>query len=64
MKFLLKVPVQILVPVYNLKSWEERKHSVQEVMEELEEKSKEISGCHILNSSNLLPYLVMEQPVV
>ena len=31
----------------NLKSWENRKHSVQQVMEELEEKSKEITGASI-----------------
>ncbi len=28
----------------NLKSWEERKHSVDEIMKELEEKSKNITG--------------------
>lgn len=31
----------------NLKSWDERKHSVQEVMKELEEKSKNITGATI-----------------
>ena len=31
----------------NLKSWEKRKHSVQQVMDELEEKSKDISGATI-----------------
>jgi HAE1 family hydrophobic/amphiphilic exporter-1 len=31
----------------NLKSWEDRKHSVQEVIEELEEKSKNIKGATI-----------------
>ncbi|GEP90611.1 hydrophobic/amphiphilic exporter-1, HAE1 family [Chitinophaga terrae (ex Kim and Jung 2007)] len=31
----------------NLKSWEERKHSVQEIIEELEEKSKDIKGANI-----------------
>ena len=31
----------------NLKSWEDRTHSVQEVMDELEEKSKEITGATI-----------------
>lgn len=31
----------------NLKSWEDRKHSVQEVIEELEEKSKDIKGATI-----------------
>ncbi len=31
----------------NLKSWEDRKHSVQEVIDELEEKSKEMSGATI-----------------
>ncbi len=31
----------------NLKSWEDRKHSVQEVMAELEEKSKDITGATI-----------------
>jgi hydrophobic/amphiphilic exporter-1 (mainly G- bacteria), HAE1 family len=31
----------------NLKSWEERKHSVQEIMTELEEKSKDIPGATI-----------------
>uniref|UniRef100_UPI0035BBDBD9 efflux RND transporter permease subunit n=1 Tax=Mucilaginibacter sp. TaxID=1882438 RepID=UPI0035BBDBD9 len=31
----------------NLKSWDERKHSVQEVITELEEKSKEITGATI-----------------
>ncbi len=31
----------------NLKSWEERKHSVQEVMDELEEKTKNIKGANI-----------------
>ncbi|THU39299.1 efflux RND transporter permease subunit [Niastella caeni] len=31
----------------NLKSWEERKHSVQEIIHELEEKSKDISGANI-----------------
>nr|WP_121272593.1 efflux RND transporter permease subunit [Pedobacter schmidteae] len=31
----------------NLKSWDERKHSVQEVITELEEKSKDISGATI-----------------
>jgi HAE1 family hydrophobic/amphiphilic exporter-1 len=31
----------------NLKSWEDRKHSVQEVMKELEEKSKDITGANI-----------------
>ena len=31
----------------NLKSWEDRKHSVQEVMKELEEKSKNITGATI-----------------
>jgi hydrophobic/amphiphilic exporter-1 (mainly G- bacteria), HAE1 family len=31
----------------NLKSWEERKHSVQEVIEELEEKCKGITGANI-----------------
>jgi len=31
----------------NLKSWDERKHSVQEVMTELEEKSKDITGATI-----------------
>lgn len=31
----------------NLKSWEDRKHSVQEIMTELEEKSKDIPGATI-----------------
>ena len=31
----------------NLKSWEDRKHSVQQVMEELEEQSKNIAGATI-----------------
>ncbi|HUP11332.1 MAG TPA: efflux RND transporter permease subunit, partial [Niastella sp.] len=31
----------------NLKSWEERKHSVQEIIHELEEKSKDITGANI-----------------
>ncbi|TDO19546.1 efflux RND transporter permease subunit [Pedobacter duraquae] len=31
----------------NLKGWDERKHSVQQVMNELEEKSKEITGATI-----------------
>jgi len=31
----------------NLKSWEDRKHSVEEIMTELEEKSSEISGATI-----------------
>ncbi|MFT3793741.1 efflux RND transporter permease subunit [Flavobacterium sp.] len=31
----------------NLKSWEDRKHSVQEVMAELEEKSKDLTGATI-----------------
>jgi HAE1 family hydrophobic/amphiphilic exporter-1 len=31
----------------NLKSWEDRKHNVQEVMNELEEKSKDIAGATI-----------------
>lgn len=31
----------------NLKSWEERKHSAREVIEELEEKSKDITGATI-----------------
>lgn len=31
----------------NLKSWEDRKHSVQEIMNELEERSKDISGATI-----------------
>jgi HAE1 family hydrophobic/amphiphilic exporter-1 len=31
----------------NLKSWEDRKHSVQEIMTELEEKSKDIAGAQI-----------------
>ena len=31
----------------NLKSWEDRKHGVQEIMNELEEKSKDISGATI-----------------
>ncbi|MRG48649.1 efflux RND transporter permease subunit [Chitinophaga sp. SYP-B3965] len=31
----------------NLKSWEDRKHSVQEIMAELEEKSKDITGATI-----------------
>ncbi|MCF6404905.1 efflux RND transporter permease subunit [Chitinophaga filiformis] len=31
----------------NLKSWEERKHSVLEIMEELEEKTKDIAGANI-----------------
>lgn len=31
----------------NLKSWEDRKHSVQEIMEELEEKAKDITGATI-----------------
>ncbi len=31
----------------NLKPWEERKHSVQEIIEELEEKSKNITGATI-----------------
>jgi len=31
----------------NLKSWEDRKHSVQEIMHELEEKSKSIGGATI-----------------
>jgi HAE1 family hydrophobic/amphiphilic exporter-1 len=31
----------------NLKSWEDRKHSVGEIMEELEEKSKDIQGATI-----------------
>jgi len=31
----------------NLKGWDERKHSVQEVIDEIEEKSKEISGATI-----------------
>jgi HAE1 family hydrophobic/amphiphilic exporter-1 len=31
----------------NLKNWDERKHSVQEIMTELEEKSKDISGATI-----------------
>ncbi len=31
----------------NLKSWEQRKHSVQEIITELEEKSKDITGANI-----------------
>jgi hydrophobic/amphiphilic exporter-1 (mainly G- bacteria), HAE1 family len=31
----------------NLKSWEDRKHSVQEIIHELEEKSKDITGANI-----------------
>ena len=31
----------------NLKSWEDRKHSVQEIIEELEEKTKDIAGANI-----------------
>ncbi|MDQ3277739.1 MAG: efflux RND transporter permease subunit, partial [Bacteroidota bacterium] len=31
----------------NLKSWEDRKHSLQEIMEELEEKASEITGATI-----------------
>ena len=31
----------------NLKSWEDRKHSCQEIIEELEEKSKDIKGANI-----------------
>ncbi|SDF78726.1 efflux RND transporter permease subunit [Chitinophaga filiformis] len=31
----------------NLKSWEERKHSVLEIIEELEEKTKDIAGANI-----------------
>jgi len=31
----------------NLKSWDERKHSAQEIMTELEEKSKDIAGAQI-----------------
>lgn len=31
----------------NLKSWDDRKHSVQEIMKELEEKSKNITGASI-----------------
>lgn len=31
----------------NLKSWSERKHSVQEIIQELEEKSKDITGANI-----------------
>ncbi len=31
----------------NLKSWEDRKHSVQEIITELEEKSKDITGANI-----------------
>jgi hydrophobic/amphiphilic exporter-1 (mainly G- bacteria), HAE1 family len=31
----------------NLKSWEERKHSVQEIIHELEEKAKDINGANI-----------------
>ena len=31
----------------NLKTWEERKHSVQEIIHELEEKSKDITGANI-----------------
>ncbi|AEV99152.1 multidrug transporter AcrB [Niastella koreensis] len=31
----------------NLKSWEDRKHSVHEIIEELEEKSKDITGANI-----------------
>ncbi|NIG51873.1 efflux RND transporter permease subunit [Chitinophaga sp. Cy-1792] len=31
----------------NLKSWEERKHSAQEIINELEEKSKDITGANI-----------------
>ena len=31
----------------NLKSWEDRKHSVQEIINELEEKSKDITGATI-----------------
>jgi HAE1 family hydrophobic/amphiphilic exporter-1 len=31
----------------NLKSWEERKHSAQEIIDELEEKSKDITGATI-----------------
>lgn len=31
----------------NLKDWTERKHSVQEIIEELEEKSKDITGANI-----------------
>jgi len=31
----------------NLKSWEDRKHNVQEVMDELEEKTKDITGATI-----------------
>jgi HAE1 family hydrophobic/amphiphilic exporter-1 len=31
----------------NLKGWDERKHSVQEIMDELEEKSKDITGATI-----------------
>lgn len=31
----------------NLKNWEERKHSVQEIIEQLEKKSKDIAGANI-----------------
>lgn len=31
----------------NLKSWEERKHSVQDIIEEMEEKTKDIAGANI-----------------
>ncbi|WP_205509612.1 efflux RND transporter permease subunit [Longitalea arenae] len=31
----------------NLKNWEERKHSVQEIIKELEERSKDITGANI-----------------
>jgi len=33
----------------NLKSWEDRKHSVSEIIQELEEKSKSITGATIEN---------------
>lgn len=33
--------------IFNLKSWGERKHSVQEIMKEMEEKTKDIKGATI-----------------
>jgi HAE1 family hydrophobic/amphiphilic exporter-1 len=39
----------------NLKDWDDREHSVQEIMTELEEKSKDIPGANIEFSSHQLP---------
>lgn len=45
----------------NLKSWKDRKHSMQEIMDELEEKTKDIKGASI-EFFHRLPYPDMVRP--